>query len=277
MVKADDIKRLARKLGADLIGIASVDRFKYAPKGFKPTDILPNAESTISIAIKIPNSAIKANKSAHRSRNILQQFVYMQYGYLDLNNILNDIAYKISRELESMGYETIHIPASFPFHIRDLRGVLSHRHAAVAAGLGEFGWNNLLITPQFGTKQRLITIITSAKLDPDPLYNGEPLCKYDECKVCINICPAKAISNREYIEVVIGDRKFRYAKLDKWRCRVFEGIAPPYFLNKEGEIELPEKITYKEFIELRRKFDRWIVTYGEYGPMCGRCLAECPV
>lgn len=106
-----------------------------------------------------------------------------------------------------MSYSSILIPASFPYHVKELREVLSHRHVAVAAGLGEFGWNNLLITPQYGTRQRLITIVTSAKLDPEPIYDGKPLCNYDDCKICINVCPAKAISPNESIELIIDGKK----------------------------------------------------------------------
>lgn len=270
------IKKVAIESGANLIGIAPIERFKHAPKGLHPTDILPDAQSVISIAVRIPRSAIKANKIAHRTKNLKHQFIYMQFGYITLNNLLNKIAYTISIKLEKLGYETIPIPASFPSHGRLLEGAISHRHAAVAAGLGEFGWNNLLITPQYGTQQRLITIITSIELEPTPIYNGKKLCKYDEgCRVCIKVCPAGALSDNEGIEVIIGNRTFKYAKLDKWKCRICEGIAPPYFLNEE--INIPEKANYEDYIRIQKQVQSWIRAYGRTAPMCGRCLTECPI
>lgn len=69
-------------------------------------------------------------------------------------------------------------------------------------------------------------------------------------------------------------KKFRYAKLDKWRCRVYEGIAPLYFLNKN--IKIPSNIGYEEYIiRIYNAVDNCIKIYGRNGPMCGRCLAEC--
>lgn len=36
-----DIKDLCRSLGADLCGIAGMDRFDSAPEGYHPRDVLP--------------------------------------------------------------------------------------------------------------------------------------------------------------------------------------------------------------------------------------------
>ncbi|MBU1208466.1 MAG: hypothetical protein KKH04_16320 [Proteobacteria bacterium] len=45
------LKRLAKASGVDLIGISPIERFEGAPKGHKPQDILPNAQSVVSIAL----------------------------------------------------------------------------------------------------------------------------------------------------------------------------------------------------------------------------------
>jgi len=39
--------------GADLVGIAPVERFANAPEGHKPTDFLPGCKSVISVALHI--------------------------------------------------------------------------------------------------------------------------------------------------------------------------------------------------------------------------------
>ena len=52
-------------------------------------------------------------------------------------------------------------------------GDFSHKHAALAAGMGTFGWSNLFLTPEFGARVRLILaaiygnnyIICSTKMD----------------------------------------------------------------------------------------------------------------
>ena len=49
-------REIANKLlewGADLVGIAPVERFRDAPEGHKPTDFLPDTKSVISVGIHL--------------------------------------------------------------------------------------------------------------------------------------------------------------------------------------------------------------------------------
>ena len=62
--------------------------------------------------------------------------------------------------------------------------------AAVKCGLGCQGKNTLLITPTYGPRVRLVSVLTTAKLDIDEPYR-EDLCK--NCEKCVLACPAKAI------------------------------------------------------------------------------------
>lgn len=56
MIKASEIKKIVLDFGADLCGIASIDRFKNAPEGFRPTDLYPDTKSVIVFAKKLPES-----------------------------------------------------------------------------------------------------------------------------------------------------------------------------------------------------------------------------
>ena len=49
-----EIKKLCRSFGADLVGVASVERFVKAPKGYHPTDVMPTAKSVISLGMVLP-------------------------------------------------------------------------------------------------------------------------------------------------------------------------------------------------------------------------------
>ena len=50
----NEIKDLIMKLGADVCGIESIERFIDAPKGFHPRDIYANCKSVIVFGKKIP-------------------------------------------------------------------------------------------------------------------------------------------------------------------------------------------------------------------------------
>lgn len=75
-------------------------------------------------------------------------------------------------------------------------GPFSHRHAATRAGLGEFGYNNVVLTPQFGARQRFNSIITAAELVPDPLID-KPICLRDACMLCQKACYMGVITMRD--------------------------------------------------------------------------------
>jgi epoxyqueuosine reductase QueG len=75
-------------------------------------------------------------------------------------------------------------------------GPFSHRHAATRAGLGEFGYNNIVLTPQFGARQRFNSIITEAELEPSPLLD-KPVCLRDACMLCQKACYMGVITMRD--------------------------------------------------------------------------------
>jgi epoxyqueuosine reductase QueG len=70
--------------------------------------------------------------------------------------------------LEKRGFKAFVIQPTTPYYAQEFRGVISHRHAAIRAGLGVFGKNNLVLTKEFGPRQRFCTVLTDAELVPDP-------------------------------------------------------------------------------------------------------------
>jgi epoxyqueuosine reductase QueG len=86
-----------------------------------------------------------------------------------------------------------------PFN--DLFGPFSHRHAATRAGLGEFGCCNVVLTREFGPRQRFNSIITDAELVGDPLIT-EPICRRDACRLCQEACHMSCITMRDDPSVV---------------------------------------------------------------------------
>ena len=60
------IQRLAKENDIDLVGFSSVERFKYAPPKKRPTDLLEDAKTVISIGIGIRRGVREANVKAYR-------------------------------------------------------------------------------------------------------------------------------------------------------------------------------------------------------------------
>lgn len=269
----DEVKKIVLMEDIDYVGVAPIDRFKNAPNSYKPNNILESCRSVISLGIRIGNGVKVANQQAYNGfRHCI--YIYMNFGYVTLNTKLDFAALRISRFLERRGYTSIPIPASRPSDPYEDRGVFSHRHAAVAAGLGEFGWNGLLITPDAGPRVRLVSILTEAELEPSPMYSGDKLCKREDCYVCVSVCPTNAISKDEYVKVEIGGKTFTYARINKTRCRYGVNGLVRRALGRQ-DIEIPSNPTPEDFLKALDREDRW-QRMERLASMCGRCIINCP-
>ncbi len=184
----DRVKDFARSRGATLVGVASIERFSKAPQGHHPKEFLPNVKSVISVGLRINKSSIlQLPKSIKEYK--------MNYDMANMK--LNILAWEISRFLEDQGYEALAIPASSPYSLKENSADVSHKHAAVVAGLGSFGINNLVLTPDYGPLIRFITVLANAKLRANRPLNKD-ICLGEKCLKCVKACPANALEEPQY-------------------------------------------------------------------------------
>jgi epoxyqueuosine reductase QueG len=228
----ESVKQVAKQHGAALVGVAPVERFDpiqplcdSAPKGHHPRDFIPEARSVISIAMPILNPVMDAPAFlVDRELEMIPdnvKYPYMEMLYNRVGHVIHDhalefIGQMIGQYLLVHGYHAMIFPTT-GLHpsvsgltdkqiwedgskFRYTFGPFSHRHAATRAGLGEFGYNNIVLTKEFGPRQRFNSIITDAELTPDPLIT-EPLCLRDDCKLCMKACTMECITMRDDPEV----------------------------------------------------------------------------
>lgn len=230
---AQSVKDVAMRFGAALVGIAGVERFDpmppyfdAVPKGHHPRDFLPGARSVISVAQPILDGVLDGPARLNEQpmemipdhvKSAFMDSVYSRVGHTLHDFMLEFIAQAVGQHLMSRGFQTMIFPTTgihpqlegwneaeiwqgrgnlkgSPF--KYTYGPFSHRHAATRAGLGEFGYNNVVLTPQFGPRQRFNSIVTDAELMPDPLLD-RPLCLRDRCGLCLKACYMKAITMRD--------------------------------------------------------------------------------
>ena len=196
ILESSEIKRVALAKGADLVGIASVERFRDYPEEKRPENLLPTAKSVIVVGVRVLPDTVRPN------------LLLSALHHITLNLYHNQVAYDVGRLLDDHGYRAVVVPhriGNFDPELRkspDYMNIypklfgISTRHAAVEAGIGIFGKSRLLITPRFGPRQRVAAVITDAVLAPDEKITREEalqLCP-PQCNACIKACPGKAIS-----------------------------------------------------------------------------------
>lgn len=261
------------RLGVDLIGIAPVERLEGGPKEGRPTDYLSHAKSVVVCAAKIPDAVIEV--AGHYDDPGKTLGPYMWYGYSILNWDLSSAARRLVRFLEVRGFKAVPFPPTGLLFKYGNRADFSHRHAAVAAGLGEFGFSGLLLTPEFGPRQRLVSIITDAPLKASPMYSGTKLCRPDACGyACINACPTKAMSGR--VTLSVDTRSFEYAKLQPVKCK----WPFPEKGFRRTKVPIPPDPTDEDLREVLKTtkphpFDAALSQFT-FVPQCGACIFSCP-
>ena len=278
--------------GADLVGVAPVERFDDAPQGHKPTDFLPGCKSVISIGLHILQGTADVWGEPDRGGKTISPYLFYGYGLTNLES--SRIVNRMAKQLEYLGHETLcFLPtwttSMYKYYDETvtagkIRAEFSHRHAAVAAGVADFGWNTLALTPEFGAMQRFNSILTTAVLEPTPLYDGPALCRKEECKTkCASKCPAGALSPTEGQTLSIGGKTSTYAVRDDVRCTY--GI---YGMIKgaggRSTVEIPEGPGRFEHLYMERQgdgmhlYDKTMLEncFGLIcGDFCGRCLHQC--
>jgi len=185
------VKAIASRLGADLCGIAPVDRLSGAPQGFHPSDILPGTRSVIVFAKPMSRTAYEAKS--------LAPYTLMRNQVLAR---LDEIAVGLALELEAAGARALPIPSAEPYEFwnteaRQGKGILSLKHAAQGAGLGTIGKNTLLLNPRFGNRLWLGAVLTDLELEPDPVL--EPQC-LESCTLCLDACPQGALDGTTLVQ-----------------------------------------------------------------------------
>ncbi|MBP2640228.1 MAG: hypothetical protein H6Q66_1179 [Firmicutes bacterium] len=177
----EKIRKYILDLGVDDVGFAKVEDY-HSPKSYEIERFLPGAKTIISLVFRELDTC--ESPSVTIAMN----------GRLDMNYFQRSCNYQINRFLtREFQAKVVNMPYSSPMELHKDRMAVadfSHRHAAVAAGLGTFGRHNLVIHPRFGTRIGLTAFVTDLELEPDEKINQD-LCIH--CDLCVKNCPGGAL------------------------------------------------------------------------------------
>lgn len=228
-----ELLKKCKSLGIPMVGFAPVERWEAPPKQlpntltpwipeeFWPQSIYPEAKTVIVIGLPVSLPIVETAPS-----------IYYHELYKTVNSMLDSKAYEISNYLNEKGFGAIYLPRDAYGDIKILIdkpfAFFSHKHAAYLAGLGSFGHNNVLLTPEYGPRVRFTSIFTTAKIKGDRIKTGD-LCTH--CLLCVKNCPVGAIPKTGDFPPVV-DKKLcaiRSAELrDEYRspCGICIKVCP---------------------------------------------------
>lgn len=188
----EQIREIILNSGADVCGIANVESFSNAPKGFHPSDTFADCKSVVVFGLSLPKGLAKVD-----SKLIYAHFNSFSCSQVDL------IATKAAKQIEKeFGGNAVPLPSDDPYDYWDSEkmeghGLLSMKHAAVAAGLGALGKSTLLLNSQYGNWLTLGAILIDFDLPSDP--QAEEIC-IPGCDLCLKNCAVQAINGKSVIQ-----------------------------------------------------------------------------
>jgi len=174
---AAEIKEVASKSGADLVGIVSTSAIDTIPGIWvgweiqeytkRTAEIMPDSKSIVVMGIHLWDDMLEL---AIRKG---EKWVYP--GYFPLQVPVQ----VVTHHLEKKGYKAV-----------PLRSV-SFKRLAQLAGFGNFGKNALIIHPTLGPWIRFAGVLTNADLKADRPFEQD-LC--GDCEECVRACPVGALT-----------------------------------------------------------------------------------
>jgi len=239
MIERSELAQAARAAGADVFGVADVERFDELAPERRPAAIFPEARSVIVLGRRIPRGALRGVEEGTNFSN------YHLYGLDWLDNRFTSLTtVQVAEWLEDRGWEAVPLP-NLPPEVPPMgvsvrpgapepNVLLDADDAAVRAGVGEIGYPGVLLTPEFGPRQRIQMILTDAEIEPSPIL-AEPI--WPEDNRCEGLCPLGALVGEKTI--TICGKTMTVAEIDYARCRACKNGATP---NRQHPAGKPDRI-----------------------------------
>lgn len=197
-----EIKSVAKLFGADLVGITEVDeRWHYSHRvdtrdfSSVPNDLPEGITHVIVMGHAMDETLVDTYPSALAGAATGREYSHEAA-----------IVIQLAAYIRNLGYEAV--PS-----MNDTALVIPY---AVKAGLGEYGRNQMVITPEFGPRVRFSKIFTSLPLVADmPAPLGiRQYC--DICTKCADACPPKALPHGPPTDGAESDSPSTLKAVKKW-------------------------------------------------------------
>lgn len=275
----EQIIKLAKENGADIVKFASAERFKPDNPIFK---IMPETKTVIGLAFRILRGIY---------RGIEEGSTYYQYTTMAVENMEETVMpmaqLKVAMLLEEEGFTALpqrrhqqimketdstnpEVAYDAVYRGKTAETQIDFLDTAIKCGLGEKGFHDALLTDDFGPFVRYCFILTDMELEADPITEAH-LC--DNCGACRKACPGAAIDEN--------------GKTDVWQCSVYyngaNGIKNP-FMGPDAYADFENRLEIiageaKVDIETAKKIldETYFYPPAQHAYQCSICGRACDV
>lgn len=188
---ADQLKEYCHSLGIDKIAFADLTIEGLLLRSENAEHLLESGyRIAISLAVRLSESTcnLVLRSDDEGLMNYFKSHALMRANQLDAS------AQNVVLFLEDKGFCAFLVPGLGAGYSSGAPGIVSHMAIANVSGLGTMGDSGMILTPEFGPRVRLCTIITDCPL---PIGNGIPdSCTH--CGLCTEACPSGAITGARF-------------------------------------------------------------------------------
>ena len=183
----EDIERVLSRADVPAFGAAPAAMLENGAQGYRPTDLLPGAQSVLCFGVPMPQGIYRC---ASRPAEWYWRALPMCFRAAD------DLSLQVAVAIERAGFTSSPVFACFPLERRtggELWGYASLVRMGEACGIGRIGKNGLLFSSRYGPRLILGGVVTTATLPsasfPERDEQGCP----EDCFICQEKCPVHAI------------------------------------------------------------------------------------
>ncbi|MGI5837643.1 MAG: tRNA epoxyqueuosine(34) reductase QueG [Chloroflexota bacterium] len=203
MSLTDNVKEWAYQAGFDAVGITSTDSLReaeqatlnwinagmnagmgwfteeHARRACRPADLVSNARSVIHLAKCYLPPGSYLSISAEEPQGKFARYAWGEDYHLIFPRMIEELVDMVTGYIGARPNARIFVDS----------GPLAEKAAAVRAGIGWYGKNSLVITPEHGSWVLLGEIVSDLPLKPGKSLQRD----CGECRLCIEHCPTGAI------------------------------------------------------------------------------------
>jgi epoxyqueuosine reductase QueG len=254
VLESAQLKKMALAAGADDAGLIDLARNAMADYRQDLLDAMPDTQSIMTLVFRVNQNHLKS--LAHSVAD---------YEFKQVWTDANHIARQLVIQFEHIGIKALNMPAGFPYEATRWPGKMwltCDKMFAVEAGLGQMGYNRLVLHPTYGAGVILGSILLEGTCDQyDRPLDFNPCI---ECGQCLKVCPVGAVKKTndfDFMACYSHNYRERLGGFQNWVEQL---------VDSKGHADYRRRVSDSETISMWQHLAIGAQT------RCDRCMAVCP-